>query len=118
MHLDLLVDLFELIHTGFGDYTPVQPAGKVFFIIYALMAVPIVTSFAVQTITGLVIAFVFDPLYHMLISPVEHIFSERRPERGVHERKVASFRSFLFSFRICAGRSQSLWRPEEKNVRG
>ncbi|CAD6573140.1 MAG: hypothetical protein TREMPRED_000733 [Tremellales sp. Tagirdzhanova-0007] len=38
---------------GFGDFTPVQPAGKVFFIVYALMAVPIVTSFAVQTITGL-----------------------------------------------------------------
>lgn len=39
---------------GFGDYTPVQPAGKVVFIVYALMAVPIVTSFALQTITGLV----------------------------------------------------------------
>ncbi|WWD01178.1 hypothetical protein V866_008118 [Kwoniella sp. B9012] len=38
---------------GFGDYTPKQPAGKVVFIVYALMAVPIVTSFAVQTITGL-----------------------------------------------------------------
>ncbi|OCF71649.1 hypothetical protein I204_07709 [Kwoniella mangroviensis CBS 8886] len=38
---------------GFGDFTPVQPAGKVVFIVYALMAVPIVTSFAVQTITGL-----------------------------------------------------------------
>lgn len=38
---------------GFGDYTPVQPAGRVVFIVYALMAVPIVTSFAVQTITGL-----------------------------------------------------------------
>ncbi|KAE8540951.1 hypothetical protein D1P53_002304 [Cryptococcus gattii VGV] len=38
---------------GFGDYTPVQPAGKVVFIVYALMAVPIVTSFALQTITGL-----------------------------------------------------------------
>ncbi|WWC69262.1 uncharacterized protein I206_103200 [Kwoniella pini CBS 10737] len=38
---------------GFGDFTPVQPAGKIVFIVYALMAVPIVTSFAVQTITGL-----------------------------------------------------------------
>ncbi|OCF45376.1 hypothetical protein I317_00621 [Kwoniella heveanensis CBS 569] len=38
---------------GFGDYTPRQPAGKIVFIVYALMAVPIVTSFAVQTITGL-----------------------------------------------------------------
>ena len=36
---------------GFGDFSPVQPAGKVVFIVYALMAVPIVTSFAVQTIT-------------------------------------------------------------------
>ncbi|KAK4687044.1 hypothetical protein P7C73_g3079, partial [Tremellales sp. Uapishka_1] len=38
---------------GYGDYSPVQPAGKVVFVVYALMAVPIVTSFAVQTITGL-----------------------------------------------------------------
>ncbi|KIS00879.1 potassium channel protein [Cryptococcus deuterogattii 2001/935-1] len=42
---------------GFGDYAPVQPAGKVVFIVYALMAVPIVTSFAVQTITGLLSTF-------------------------------------------------------------
>lgn len=40
--------------SGFGDYTPEQPAGRVVFIVYALMAVPIVTSFAVQSITGLV----------------------------------------------------------------
>lgn len=45
---------------GFGDYVPVQPAGKVVFIVYALMAVPIVTSFAVQTITGLVRDFPHD----------------------------------------------------------
>lgn len=39
---------------GFGDFTPETDAGRVVFIVYALMAVPIVTSFAVQTITGLV----------------------------------------------------------------
>ena len=39
---------------GFGDFAPITPAGRVVFIVYALMAVPIVTSFAVQTITGLV----------------------------------------------------------------
>ena len=39
---------------GFGDFTPASPAGRVVFVVYALMAVPIVTSFAVQTITGLV----------------------------------------------------------------
>ncbi|WVR05393.1 hypothetical protein IAU60_002407 [Kwoniella sp. DSM 27419] len=38
---------------GFGDYTPGRPAGKVIFIVYALMAVPLVTFFAVQTMTGL-----------------------------------------------------------------
>ncbi|ORX33742.1 hypothetical protein BD324DRAFT_653796 [Kockovaella imperatae] len=38
---------------GFGDYTPTTPAGRIVFVVYALMAVPIVTSFAVQTITGL-----------------------------------------------------------------
>nr|ODN94990.1 hypothetical protein L204_04335 [Cryptococcus depauperatus CBS 7855] len=42
---------------GFGDFTPKQPGGKVVFIVYALMAVPIVTSFAVQTITGLLSTF-------------------------------------------------------------
>ena len=45
-----------LLMTGFGDFTPETPAGKVVFVVYALMAVPIVTSFAVQTITGLVSA--------------------------------------------------------------
>jgi potassium channel subfamily K len=39
---------------GFGDFSPVTPAGRVFFIPFVLLAVPIVTSFAVQTITGLV----------------------------------------------------------------
>lgn len=43
-----------MIPAGFGDYTPVTAAGRVFFIPFALLAVPIVTSFAVQTITGLV----------------------------------------------------------------
>lgn len=40
--------------TGFGDFSPETTAGKVFFIPFVLLAVPIVTSFAVQTITGLV----------------------------------------------------------------
>ncbi|KAK8869612.1 hypothetical protein IAR55_000179 [Kwoniella newhampshirensis] len=38
---------------GFGDFTPSTAGGKIVFIVYALMAVPIVTSFAVQTITGM-----------------------------------------------------------------
>ncbi|ORY28329.1 hypothetical protein BCR39DRAFT_535524 [Naematelia encephala] len=41
------------ITIGFGDFTPKTPAGKVVFVVYALAAVPIVTSFAVQSITGL-----------------------------------------------------------------
>ena len=44
----------KLTISRFGDYTPERPAGRVVFIVYALMAVPIVTSFVVQTITGLV----------------------------------------------------------------
>lgn len=39
---------------GFGDYTPTTPAGRVIWVVYALMAVPIVTNFAVQTVTGIV----------------------------------------------------------------
>jgi len=35
---------------GYGDFVPVSPAGRVIFIVYSLMAVPIVTSFAVQTV--------------------------------------------------------------------
>lgn len=35
---------------GFGDFTPTSPAGKVVFIVYALGAVPIITSFAVQSV--------------------------------------------------------------------
>ncbi|KAH8120674.1 voltage-gated potassium channel [Phellopilus nigrolimitatus] len=39
---------------GYGDYTPVTPAGRVVFVIYSLIAVPIMTSFAVQTIQNLI----------------------------------------------------------------
>lgn len=39
---------------GFGDYTPESPAGRVVWVVYALMAVPVVTNFAVQTVTGIV----------------------------------------------------------------
>ncbi|CCG82310.1 putative Ion channel [Taphrina deformans PYCC 5710] len=36
---------------GFGDYSPATAAGRVIFIVYALLAVPVMTSFAVQSIT-------------------------------------------------------------------
>jgi hypothetical protein len=39
---------------GFGDFVPTAPVGRIVWIPYALMSVPIVTSFAGQTITGLV----------------------------------------------------------------
>ncbi|THH11384.1 hypothetical protein EW145_g690 [Phellinidium pouzarii] len=35
---------------GYGDYAPITPAGRVVFIIYSLIAVPIMSSLAVQTI--------------------------------------------------------------------
>ncbi|CAE7156995.1 unnamed protein product, partial [Rhizoctonia solani] len=35
---------------GYGDLAPVSPAGRVIFIVYSLMAVPIMASFAVQAI--------------------------------------------------------------------
>lgn len=38
---------------GYGDYTPVTAAGRVTWIVYALLAVPIVTNFATQTVTGI-----------------------------------------------------------------
>jgi hypothetical protein len=51
-HPHPLVELVLIL--GFGDFSPETPAGRVFFIPFVLLAVPIVTSFAVQTITGLV----------------------------------------------------------------
>ncbi len=73
-------------HTsGFGDFTPVQPAGKVFFIVYALAAVPIVTSFAVQTITGLVrLLRTLCHLAHTLSA--EYILTTWRTEGEVRQR--------------------------------
>ncbi|KAL5534612.1 hypothetical protein ACEPAG_1075 [Sanghuangporus baumii] len=38
---------------GFGDYVPVTPAGRVVFILYSIMAVPIMASFAIQTIQSI-----------------------------------------------------------------
>jgi potassium channel subfamily K len=43
-----------LFTIGFGDYYPVTPVGQVVFIIWALMAVPIMSNFVVQTIQTLV----------------------------------------------------------------
>ena len=33
---------------GYGDLTPSTPAGRVYFIVYALMAVPILAAFLLQ----------------------------------------------------------------------
>jgi len=52
----------QSLPTGFGDFTPETEAGKVFFVPFVLLAVPIVTSFAVQTITGLVRSLLTRPL--------------------------------------------------------
>ncbi|CAE6511710.1 unnamed protein product [Rhizoctonia solani] len=38
---------------GYGDFAPVSPAGRVIFIVYSLMAVPIMASFAVQAIRNI-----------------------------------------------------------------
>ncbi|KAH7337786.1 hypothetical protein B0J17DRAFT_664258 [Rhizoctonia solani] len=38
---------------GYGDLAPVSPAGRVVFIVYSLMAVPIMASFAVQAIQNI-----------------------------------------------------------------
>ncbi|KAG8985727.1 hypothetical protein FRB94_005465 [Tulasnella sp. JGI-2019a] len=40
--------------TGYGDVTPVTPAGRVVFIVYSLLAVPIMASFALQAITQVI----------------------------------------------------------------
>ncbi|BEJ16499.1 hypothetical protein CspHIS471_0511040 [Cutaneotrichosporon sp. HIS471] len=38
---------------GLGDYTPASPGGRVFWVIYALMCVPMITSFATNSVTGI-----------------------------------------------------------------
>ncbi|KAG8712754.1 hypothetical protein FRC11_014283, partial [Ceratobasidium sp. 423] len=38
---------------GYGDFAPISPAGRVTFIVYSLMAVPIMASFAVQAIQNI-----------------------------------------------------------------
>ncbi|KAF8511620.1 voltage-gated potassium channel [Hysterangium stoloniferum] len=35
---------------GYGDYAPITPAGRVVFVLYSLLAVPIMASFAVQAV--------------------------------------------------------------------
>lgn len=42
---------------GYGDFAPTTPGSKVFWVIYALMAVPLIASFAVQAVTGLLSTF-------------------------------------------------------------
>lgn len=42
---------------GYGDFAPSTPAGKSVFVIWALMAVPIMTNFVVQTIQTIVTRF-------------------------------------------------------------
>jgi potassium channel subfamily K len=39
--------------SGYGDFSPQTPGGRVFFVIYAFGAVPLVASFTVQAVTGL-----------------------------------------------------------------
>lgn len=39
---------------GFGDFVPTAPVGRIVWIQYTLLAVPIVTSFAAHAITDLV----------------------------------------------------------------
>jgi potassium channel subfamily K len=69
---------------GFGDFTPNKPASKVIFIVYALMAVPIVTSFAVQTISGLVSPFA---CLRKVGSDIQlSTYSERRARRHYYHR--------------------------------
>ncbi|KAG8863540.1 hypothetical protein FRB96_008280 [Tulasnella sp. 330] len=39
---------------GYGDVVPVTPAGRVIFIMYSLLAVPIMAAFAVQAVTQVI----------------------------------------------------------------
>jgi hypothetical protein len=43
-----------LFTIGYGDLAPITPAGRTVFVLYALLAVPVVTSFAIETLTSAV----------------------------------------------------------------
>ncbi|KAF8688616.1 Voltage-gated potassium channel, partial [Rhizoctonia solani] len=38
---------------GYGDFAPISPAGRVIFIVYSIIAVPIMASFAVQAVQNI-----------------------------------------------------------------
>lgn len=51
-HGDSLYFCYIVFFTiGFGDYSPSSAAGKTFFVIYSLMAVPLIASFALQSVS-------------------------------------------------------------------
>jgi Ion channel len=76
---------------GFGDYTPHSPAGKVIFIVYAMLAIPIISFFVLQTFTGVVAS----------IAQVQKKFSKatkpKPPGRALHSHAelVSHFREDL-----------------------
>lgn len=50
---------------GYGDFAPISPVGRVIFIVYSVLAVPIMASFAVQAIQNV----------------IEHISQQRMDQR-------------------------------------
>ncbi|KAF7971393.1 hypothetical protein HWV62_21228 [Athelia sp. TMB] len=85
---------------GYGDFVPGTPAGKVIFIIYSLMAVPVVASFAVQTVTRIL-----------------ETFSERRllrrEEMELTNRKSDKDR-YLSHAELCLKQHQTLSREDDE----
>ncbi|EIN11143.1 voltage-gated potassium channel [Punctularia strigosozonata HHB-11173 SS5] len=77
---------------GFGDVAPTSPGGRVVFIIYSLLAVPIMASFAVQAVTSIMTKF------------SSYRLDKRKAELGVetmsarNEERVISHAEFVERF--------------------
>lgn len=48
LYTGMTTDVFCSLTIGYGDITPSTPGGKVFFVIYSIMAVPLIASFVVR----------------------------------------------------------------------
>ncbi|CUA74245.1 Outward-rectifier potassium channel TOK1 [Rhizoctonia solani] len=88
---------------GYGDFAPASPAGRVIFIVYSLMAVPIMASFAVQAIRNILERFSeqrmdrrraeFGDETSQTIAEVH--FSEKHPQNESDSRSMDEMHSTL-----------------------
>jgi potassium channel subfamily K len=91
---------------GFGDFSPGTPVGKTVFVIWALMAVPIMTNFVVTTIQAVV-----ERLSKLLALTAR----EKRMERQrIIDEYYESHENYLLSARAASEEGQSRSTSEQE----